>query len=73
VLEVLLWPAEPNLGPMGCNLTRSRRHQCVCARRRLTDGACTASLVASNASIKAPLEPLKLVQGIGEGGREVGS
>ena len=27
--ELIMWPAEPNLGPRSCNLTQSRHHQ-VC-------------------------------------------
>jgi hypothetical protein len=42
-------------------------------RRRLTDGACTASLVASDASIEAALEPVKLLEGVGKGGGDVSS
>jgi len=56
---------------MSCALTQSRHHQ-LC-EKALTDGACTASVVASYASIEAALEPVKLLECIGKGGRDVGS
>jgi hypothetical protein len=43
-----------------------------CARRRPTGGACTPSPVASDTSIEAALEPLKLSECIGEGGGDGG-
>ena len=55
---------------MSCALTQSGHHQ-LC-EKALTDGACTASVVASYASIKAALQPVKLVEGIGKGSRDVG-
>ena len=42
-------------------------------RRRLTDGACTATLVASDTTIKAALEPVQLLDGMGKGGCDVSS
>jgi hypothetical protein len=43
-----------------------------CARRRPTGGACTPSPVASDTSIEAALEPVKLSECIGEGGGDGG-
>jgi hypothetical protein len=40
--------------------------------RELTPGSIRSSLVASDASVEAALEPVKLLEGIGEGGFEIG-
>ena len=37
------------------------------------EGPSPASLIASDTSVKAALEPVKLFQGIGKGGSDVGS
>ena len=39
---------------------------------QLTGGSFTQYLIASYTSIKAALQPAKLIQGIGKGGRDVG-
>ena len=56
---------------MSCALTQSRHHQ-LC-EKALTDGACTASVVASYASIEAALEPVKLFESLCEGCCNLGS
>jgi hypothetical protein len=52
-----------------CNSRAERRSK----SSELTGGPLLASLLASDTSIKASLEPVKLIEGIGKGGCDIDS